>query len=228
MKDCCHNGYIIVKIFVAVLILAGCTDSAIRRAEQVFIQVGNRFITAKEFRQAFEIAKIAYPQSALGNHDILNEAMLRLLNQLRDELVILKRAEELNLTVTDSELEAAIRDIKSDYPDDTFNQVLLEHAIPYSVWERRLGTRLLKEKVVSEDLEDRVDVTPDDITAFFNEQKKISESDINRPAEADPETVIRKIRRKKALDAYKSWITELRNKYPIYVNNALWEKIKQS
>jgi hypothetical protein len=68
----------------------------------------------------------------------------------------------------DAELETAIQEIKADYPEDEFEQMLLESAIPFSLWKDRLRVRLLMEKVVDRELLQPVEITTQDIEDYYS------------------------------------------------------------
>jgi hypothetical protein len=107
---------------------------------------------------------------------------------MTEELVIDRRAGELGIQLDDAELEAAIQEIKKDYPEDEFEQMLLESAIPFSLWKDRLRVRLLMEKVVDRELVQPVEITTQDIEDYYSaheadlatNDKKPPDMDLNR------------------------------------------------
>ena len=117
---------------------SGCMNSGSNPDDENLIQVRDRVLTVLEFNQAFEIAKTAYPHNLRFEPDDFKNAQLRLLNQLMVEMIILERAEELGLYISDEEVKEAAAEIKKDYPEDTFEKTLLEFAVSYESWETRL------------------------------------------------------------------------------------------
>lgn len=227
MKCPRHQLLIRVAGVIFCLIVTGCFDSAVEHHDEVLIRVEDCYVTVNDFKQHLEISLTAYPANALRDRDILENAMSRLLNQMTDELVIRKRAEELNIEISDEELQKKIQTIKSDYPGDTFGQVLIEQSIPYGLWEKSLKKRLLLEKVVKQDLEEQVIITPEDITKFKRSKNDLPKEADNESQEKNFDDMNRKLRRKKAEQAYVAWIVQLRDRYTIYINEAKWEKLKQ-
>ena len=145
-------------------------------------------------------------------------------------MILLERAHEIGISVTDIELEKAVAAIKSDYPSGEFEKTLLEFAVSYETWESRLKTRLIMEKVIEKELENRITITPEDIAAYYkkNFQGKKGESE-STPASGDiNEIIVKQLRREKAEDSYKTWIEELKAKYEIEINSEQWEKISGS
>jgi len=108
-----------------------------------------------------------------------------------------------------------------------FEETLLEFAVSYETWESRLKTRLIMEKVIEKELENRITITPEDIAEYYkkNFQDKKGESE-STPASGDiNEIIVKQLRRKKAEESYKTWIEELKSKYEIEINGEQWNKI---
>jgi hypothetical protein len=144
-------------------------------------------------------------------------------------MILLERAAEIGISVTDIELEKAVAAIKSDYPPGEFEETLLEFAVSYDTWESRLKTRLTMEKVIEKELENRITITPEDIAEYYknNFQGKNSESE-STPASGDiNEIIVKQLRREKAEESYKPWIEELKAKYEIEINGEQWEIIAE-
>ena len=211
-------------------LLLGCGEKGSDLGDEVLIRVGDRVVTVLDFNEAFEISKVAFDHSAGEQGQDLREAQLRLLNELILEMILLERADEIGISVTDTELEQAVAAIKSDYPSGEFEETLLEFAVSYDTWESRLKTRLTMEKVIEKELENRITITPGDIAEYYkkNFQGKKDESD-STPATGDiNEIIVKQLRREKAEKSYKTWIEELKAKYEIEINGEQWEKIAGS
>ena len=211
-------------------VFLGCTNSESNPDAEELIRVKDRVLTVLEFNQAFEIAKTAYSHNLRYEPDAYRNAQLRLLNELTVEMIILERATELGLTVSDEEVEKAVADVKKDYPEDTFGKTLLEYAISYEVWEKRLRNRLLMKKVIDHDLKDQILITPEDIEKYYESHFRAAapdaDSEVNR--EDINEMIINQLRREKMEQAYQTWINKLKQQYPIEINSVQWERISGS
>jgi hypothetical protein len=208
-------------------LFSGCGEKGSGLGNEVLIRVGDRVVTVLDFNEAFEISKIAFVDSTSEQDEDLQEAQLRLLNELILEMILLERADEIGISVTDIELEKAVAAIKSDYPSGEFEETLLEFAVSYDTWESRLRTRLTMEKVIEKELENRITITPEDIAEYYkkNFQGKQDESD-SAPAVGDiNEIIVKQLRREKAEESYKTWIEVLKAKYEVKINGEQWEKI---
>jgi hypothetical protein len=205
----------------------GCTNSGPNPDAQPLIRVRDHVLTVSEFNQAFEISKTAYSYNLRDEPDEYRSAQLRLLNDLTVEMIIRERAADLGLTVSDEELAKAVADIKKDYPGDTFEKTLLEYAIPYEIWEDRLRSRLLIEKVIDHELKDQIVITSEDIAQYYEKNYKDKESDKDSEMNMEDinKMIIAQLRREKMEKAYQAWISKLKQQYPVEISGIQWERI---
>jgi len=213
------TGYALLAVFI----LSGCAGSDSDQSDEYLVRVDGNVATVLDFQRAFETAKSAYPHNITHESSVYRGVKQQLLNQMIEELIVVQRAKELNITVTDQELGDAVEKIKRDYPEDEFEQMLLEYAISYKLWEKGLRIRLIMEKVITEDLINNIAVTTDDMAKYYSEHLKGGSGDpSNKPA---VEIAVKNLRNAKAESAYKVWINELQQKYKIEINMKQWEKI---
>jgi len=208
----------------------GCMNSGSSPDNEPLIRVQDRILTVLDFNKAFEVAKTAYPHNFEDDQEYFRNARLRLLNQLVVEMIILERADELGLSISGEEIQNAVNEIKSDYPEDTFEKALLESAVSYESWEARLKNRLLMQKVVDNELKDQIVITPEDIAGYYERNYQATDDDAEPKNETDDinENIIKHLRQEKAQKAYKTWIKELKRKYSIEINSTHWETISGS
>jgi hypothetical protein len=186
-------------------VLSGCSETTSPdHAPNVLIRVGHQRVTVAEYHQALEIAKAAYPHNQIQKQSILQRLRLQVLKQMIGELIFCHRAAELNIKISEAELETVVASIQQSFPDDTFRQTLLENAIPYLYWEKRLKIRLLIEKVMARDA-------------------------ISETIEIQPETVLKKrLQPEAAQVACGEWIQRLQKLWPIEINMVRWREITAS
>lgn len=204
----------------------GCSAPESPTQEQaILIRTDRQTVTLAQFERAFEAARIAYSDDRSVDPSVIENARLRLLNQMTEEVIIDRRASELGIVLSDAELEAAIQKIKKDYPEDEFEQMLLESAIPLSLWKDRLRVRLLMEKVVDRDLFQPVNITAQDIEAYYKAHEEDFSDKDNNPPETDLKRhIVEQLRREKVEAAYIPWMEGLQKRYGVEVNWELWEQ----
>jgi FKBP-type peptidyl-prolyl cis-trans isomerase (trigger factor) len=209
---------------------AGCSgpDSPSEQ-DAILIRTDQQTVTQAQFERAFEAARIAYSDSRSVEPHVVEEARLRLLNQMTEELIIDRRAHELGIVLDDTELEAAIQAIKKDYPEDEFEQMLLESAIPYSLWKDRLRVRLLMEKVVDRELVQPVNITAQEIEAYYKtHEEEFTLNDKNPPEMDLKRRIVEQLRLDKVEAAYPQWMDGLRSRYGVEINWKLWEQSQRA
>ncbi len=213
--------------FLILFLLTDCSQKEPDLGKEVLIRVGDRVMTVLDFNNALEIAKIAYDEDISRHPEDLRNAQVRLLNELTVEMILLERAKVLGISVSDAELEKAVSEIKSDYPEGEFEKTLLEFAVSYDSWKTRLKNRLIMDKVIDEELKSRISITAEDITAYYQEnfQGQETETDAVQPSEDTTEAIVKQLRRQKAEAAYNSWIEELKSNYEIEINSEQWERL---
>ena len=235
---CAYKFIFPAGVFLIICSLAGCgdygSDSHSAPGDNYLIKVGDGVATTVDFNRAFEIVKTAYSHNALQEPDFCRRAKLQLLSQLIEEMIILERAKELNIGISDSEVDEAVAQVKGDYDDNAFEQTLLEHAVSYHLWEKELERRLLIEKVVEKELKEHIVITPEDISSYYEKHYNGHGGQLDLSADPDKadgylnRIIVKQLRRKKVEEAYKPWIENLRKKYLIEINKKEWEKIGQA
>lgn len=192
--------------------------------KSILIQTDLQSVTLEEFERAFETAKVAYSDDHALDPLLLKNARTRMLNQMIQELIIGRRATELGIALDDRELINAIEGIKKDYDDDEFEQMLLESAIPFSLWRDRLRIRLLMEKVIERDLAQTITISAQDIETYYKAHEAEFAVDHKEPPEEDLKVqIVERLRREKIEAAYPEWMESLHKRYQINVNWQLWD-----
>jgi len=192
--------------------------------DQVLIRAGKSVITSEYLDQVLEIAKTAYPNQLSDKKKM--QLREKVLAELIEEVLIMERAREMGISVTDSELETAVMNIKKDYPKDTFEDMLLEQAIPFSLWKLRLKKRLIIEKTIETDLQKDIKVSQSDIEAFHQRYPKQSISPIgDHPLKNERVRVTTNrqeiesfLLKEKIENAYPEWIKGLKERYDLHVS----------
>ncbi len=217
-------------LLLTVCVLTSCPKPEPKDQDEYLIRVGQRVVTVLDFHKAFEIAEAAFPHNVLQDSSVLKEAKKRLLNQMTEEMVLLERAKELGVSILESELDKNIAQIKSDYPEGVFEELLLEYAVSYESWKKGLKTRMLIEKLIEKELSARIVITADDISRYYEEYYKASnvKPDLANRSKDLNEKIVKHLRRKKIEEIYKSWIEEIHKRFHIEINEKQWDKILSS
>ena len=217
------GGWPLIWMAAAIMSLSSCSRKS--QDDDYLIRVGNSSISVTEFKRAVEAtSEEAFPGDPDISPSALNDLRMRVLNQLTDELIIIERAAVLGIHVSEQELETAIKAVKADYPDDTFEKTLLENAVSFQAWKQKLATRLLIDKVIAKELVDKVEITSKDVAIYFQNHfpKGIPEGE-------DPDQfnkrIVQHLRQQKAEALYHGWIESLRKTFPVEVHEQRWSQL---
>lgn len=195
---------------ILLAVAAGC-DSGGRAApapERYRVRVGETGVTATTFQEVFEISKTAYVHDDITRTEVLQQARRAFLNQMVERLTLLERARELELRVSESELDQAVAAARSGYPEGAFERMLLESAIAFDTWKEELRVRLLMERAVEADLAARISVSAEEVRTFLE----------TPGAPEDPAKAERALRRQKVEAAYGPWLEALQERYTVEIN----------
>lgn len=127
----------------------------------------------KAYRRTAQVSPAPSEDEALA-------AKLTLLNEFIVQELLLAKARELKIELTDAELDKAYADGRKDIPEEAFQQELTRRNLTAADMREGLRRDLLVQKVLEREVVSKVNVTDQDITDFFNANR----AQFNRPEEA--------------------------------------------
>lgn len=220
------NRYCITMMLsmaLGLIAIFGCSRN--KAEDDYLLRCRDLNLNISDFNQAVKAAsEEAFPGEKNIELNLLNDLRIRVLNQSMEEMMISAFAADQGIRVTDSEIEKAVADIQIDYPGDTFEQTLLENAISFEYWKKKLAVRLLVQKVIATELINQVQITDEDIENYYKENYSQGAPKDENSDQFD-QRIITHLRQIKAEKAYKEWLELIREKYPVTVNHNAWEKL---
>jgi peptidyl-prolyl cis-trans isomerase SurA len=96
---------------------------------------------------------------------------LSILRELIENEILMHRAAKLGLLATDDEVDRKINEIKSPYSAEDFNKQLQERKISLDDFRRDIRRTLTADKVLHKEITSKINVTQQDISAYYNEHK---------------------------------------------------------
>lgn len=228
----------VFAICVGSLLWPGCMESTTEPVDTYLVKVGSRTLSAAEFNEVFEISKTAYSHSDTMDPQVSANIKLRLLNQLIEEMILLERADAEGIFISDEEFENEVQKIKADYPDGVFEEMLLEAAVSFESWKKRLKMQLVARKFIKEQLEAKISISADEVARYYAEhfaddarggadnRPEDEQVDEKSPGITDA-MILRMLRNQKVEAAYAEWMKVNRQNVTIDINSRQWEKITQ-
>ncbi len=217
----------IAGCFILCMFLYGCkgTDRVAEspRPGDYVLKSGSISISPDDFGEELELKKSAYSYGIVDRPYEYNELVLDLASQLSEEIVLRRAAAADGIFASEKDITNAEKKIKKDFPGDSFQKMLLENAVSYSLWRKRLGIRLLINRVIAKELKAKVEITPEEIADYYKLQKKSGEfakgeNNGSYNTKMDGEELIARLRRKEAEEEYPAWIKNLTRKFPVQIN----------
>jgi len=95
-----------------------------------------------------------------------------------DHYLILEYGKQQGLSVSDDELENTVREIKKDYAEQDFKDLLVRGYIDYGEWKEGLRDQLLIKKIIGKASEAGPQVTIEEIKAYYESHSE----EFRRPA----------------------------------------------
>jgi parvulin-like peptidyl-prolyl isomerase len=162
-------GKIMFCMLGAVLICntSGCRGNGTSRP---LATVNGMVITIAEFNKRF----VTDVNSLLDRSSLAPEDDERLkegvLNILIDEKIMLSRAKELSISVSDAELAKKIEDIKESYSlEDGFDKALTMRKVDYGQWKEELRKRTILEKLIAVEVNSKIHLKEGEEKAYRRE-----------------------------------------------------------
>jgi peptidyl-prolyl cis-trans isomerase C len=132
--------------------------------EKAIVTVGSRDLTLNEVKR--DIKRMTFDMELTG-HEV-QTFLEPLVEKLVDHYLILEYGRREGIEVSDQDLEKVVREIRLDYSEKDFQEILLRGVIHFEEWEEALRERLLLRKIVNKVLETMEHVPFQEIRAYYD------------------------------------------------------------
>lgn len=132
--------------------------------------VNDEIITQQDVDQLKAVLYAQYVQEYQGEELLkkMEELDKDLLKQMIDDKLILSRAKELSIRVSDEEINDRLKYIKNNFPSEqAFNETLETQGITVANLKDRYRDQILMKKVVELEIKSRVSVLPSEIAKYY-------------------------------------------------------------
>ena len=216
-----NRFFLILLLFV--LCCLSCSEPENEKPVVFILKTPLISLSESDFLDELDLKKAAYPYNISENPEEYNEMVIHLVNMLSEESLLLSAAVDHGVNITQIEVEAAEKEFKKDYPENSFEKMLLENAISYPLWKKRLKTNLIIDKLVDQEIRSKIEITSDEIVDFYRKYNMEETQDPKRKNREPKKTIdenelISVLRMQKTEDVYEAWLKELELKYPIEID----------
>jgi len=213
-----------VRIFILFLSgffffgLGGCGNNPEPDVADYVIKMGQDVISKEDFTLELDLKLTAYPYDFKKNVLEYNQMVLDLVSILSEEIVLLSAARDRGILVPGPELDAAEKFFREDYPEDSFEKMLLENALSYLFWKKKLEKNLIIDKFIQQELKDKIEIKPEDIVAFYKRHVGQGSDKDSSGIAMDENRFVSQLRLEKSQESYDEWIMGLKKQYPVEIN----------
>lgn len=175
--------YFISILCLLCLVLSGCESEPVAQQTPPLIVINGQEISRGDFLAAFEKSlQKDQPLTGIEREELQRSYLV----QLIDRELIHDEAARLGVTVTDSNIEAALEAYRKDYPGTSFESMLHERGLTLPAWREELKESLIMEKLLEQAVYSRVDVSDMEIAAYYEANRK----EFDRPAQVRARQIV--------------------------------------
>jgi hypothetical protein len=207
------------------LSICSCSTPPESSEPDYILRTMHEMVSVNDFEKELDLKISAYPYLVKDDPDEYNQMVIQLVKGLSEEIVLLSEAGQKNVVVTDQEVEAAEAAFKADYPEDSFDQLLLKNAISYEFWKKRFKKDMIINRLIDEELRQKIEISSQELYDFYKKKDKNQRADSFDPdAEntgitfQEEKELVARLRLKKTQDSYGAWIQQLFDKYPVDID----------
>jgi peptidyl-prolyl cis-trans isomerase SurA len=153
---------------VAVLLMPACKPKPVGSGA-VWAQVGGHPIFSSQVEKIYR-SRVGSTGEAGDTEEALSYK-LNILNELINNQILLAHAARSGITVSESEVDTKMGQLKSPYSREQFEQKLKERGISEDDLREEVRTTLTVNKLINRDINARVSVSDADISAFYQKNK---------------------------------------------------------
>ncbi|WP_022668434.1 SurA N-terminal domain-containing protein [Desulfospira joergensenii] len=201
---------------------AGCSPPPAVDVTEYVIKCGDILIEKDEFLEELDMKLAAYPYDIKKDPAEYNEMIMDLVLALTEQSQLLNAAAQMGIQVSDEEVDQAEKLLREDYPEDSFEQILLENALPYEFWKKKLKQSMIMEELIQRELREKVKITPEELVSFYDkvadEYKEEETGEGRTDLTESGSELVERLRREKSQDQYNEWIQKLKLDFPAEIN----------
>jgi peptidyl-prolyl cis-trans isomerase SurA len=174
-----HRRLSAVAPVAALLFITACrsTPAATPVTADTLAVVNGRAITRDEVEKSFR--RTSNPAQSLSEEEATT-ARIGILDELIMEEILLSKANDLKIQVSDSDVDTAYNEAKKNITDEAYQQELTKRNLTTADMRDRLRRELIAQKVIEREVTAKITVSDQQVTDFFNANR----AQFNLPEEA--------------------------------------------
>lgn len=155
--------------FILPFLIMACDKINIFSRPHVATVNGSK-IYLDEYQSCLDKKILMVPRESLSQPDDMKAFEQEVLDGMITEKIMQLRAKELNISVSDAELENKIKEIKKDYGED-FASLFSQTNINYEEWKEEFRKEILLQKLVEFDVNSKIRISDGEMENYFKKHR---------------------------------------------------------
>ena len=165
-----------IKILVMALVLTGLPflASAAETINKFVAVVNDEVITQQDVDQLLAVMYAQYSQEFKGDELLqkMEQVKKDILNQIVEDKLVLSRAKELGIKITEAEIDERLDYIKKGFPsEEEFYKTLETQGVTMSNLKDRYRDQIMMKKLVDYEVRSKISVLPSDVSAYYEKHR---------------------------------------------------------
>lgn len=157
-----------MKGFIAVILIAlfPCQIYSQEVFDRIVAVVNGEIITLSELRQYEKVMQMGQPDMPRGR-----EMQRQILNQMIEKKLIEQEAEQMEISISEREIDRVINNILSDgeMTLSTLQAMLQEQGITFTQYRRALRDEMLQSEVIGRKVQSRINISDTDVKRYYEQ-----------------------------------------------------------
>lgn len=164
-----------LPVFISLCFIAACDKIDFFSKPYVATVNGSR-IYLEDYQRQLDKKMSMMTEDFINQPDYMKRFEDEVLDGIITESIMDLRAKELNISVSDKELDDKIEEIKKDYGED-FTSLFAQGNIKYEDWKESFRKEMLIQKLVGIDVNSKIKISDNEAEDYFDEHRDIYKSD---------------------------------------------------
>ncbi len=161
--------------FFILIIFLFCSQGILYADDKVVAIVNNEIITQKDLNDFLNFIRLKYSQEFKGKalEEKVTAMRQDLLQRLIEDRIMLTQAKNEKMIINSDRVRAKVNEIKKRYPlESEFERDLAKQGLVEADLENKIREQMLMYNVVEQKVRSKVVVWPEEITSFYNQNKR--------------------------------------------------------
>lgn len=160
---------VVLAVAVLVALLAGWGCESPSQEPGVVARVNGQPIMLRQLEFKYDLKHMDVVSAPASTVEDLRREYGEILGGLIIQELVVQALEKRGMSVTDEELAEAEKEVRADYPDGAFDQILIEEYIDLAAWREQLRYRLALDKLFRQVLRPRIALDYKEAEKYYRE-----------------------------------------------------------